>query len=96
MKRLVVAFSLLALAAPLSAQWLGVPTPGIPRTADGKPNLAAPTPRAADGHTDLTGLWRPRGFMTGDVRDATKVQPWMQALMEKRAHDLFKDNPGFQ
>ena len=32
-----------------SAQWLDYPTPGIPRTPEGKPNLAAPVPKAADG-----------------------------------------------
>jgi hypothetical protein len=45
------------LAIPLSAQWLNYPTPGIPRTADGKPNLSAPAPRAADGKPDLSGVW---------------------------------------
>ena len=34
------------------------PTPGIPRTRDGKPNLAAPTPRASNGKPDLSGLWQ--------------------------------------
>src|SRR5258707_15326601 len=42
---------------PLNAQWLHLPTPGIPRTADGKPNLTAPTPRTAEGKPDLSGLW---------------------------------------
>jgi hypothetical protein len=45
------------LSVPLSAQWLNHPTPGIPRTADGKPNLAAPAPRTADGKPDLSGVW---------------------------------------
>ncbi len=45
------------LAAPLEAQWLDRRTPGIPRTADGKPNLKAPAPRTADGKPDLGGLW---------------------------------------
>ena len=47
----------LALAtAALQAQWVGRPTPGIPRTADGKPNLTAPAPpKLADGHPDLSG-----------------------------------------
>jgi hypothetical protein len=44
-------------AVPLAAQWLHYPTPGMPRTADGKPNLSAPTPRMADGKPDLSGVW---------------------------------------
>ncbi len=39
------------------AQWLDYPTPGVPRTADGKPNLSAPAPRTADGKPDFTGMW---------------------------------------
>jgi hypothetical protein len=39
-------------------QWLNYPTPGTPRTADGKPNLSAKAPRAADGKPDLSGVWR--------------------------------------
>jgi hypothetical protein len=52
---------LIALAmtpALLQAQWLNHPTPGIPRTSDGKPNLSAPTPRATDGRPNLSGLWQ--------------------------------------
>lgn len=41
----------------LFAQWLDYPTPGVPRTADGKPNLSAPSPRTADGKPDLSGMW---------------------------------------
>ena len=44
-------------ALPMTGQWLNYPTPGIPRTADGKPNLTAPAPRTADGKPDLTGVW---------------------------------------
>jgi len=52
-----------AVAAALSwsatgrAQWLKYPTPGVPRTANGKPNLSAPTPRNADGKPDFSGIW---------------------------------------
>ena len=34
-----------------------LPAAGIPRTKDGKPNLAAPLPRAANGKPDLSGVW---------------------------------------
>jgi len=45
------------LAVPLAAQWLHYPTPGIPRTADGKPNLSGPAPRTAEGKPDFSGVW---------------------------------------
>src|SRR6476661_9775515 len=47
----------LSTLVPLSAQWLSYPTPGIPRTPDGKPNLSAPAPKTADGKPDLSGIW---------------------------------------
>jgi hypothetical protein len=49
---------LLAAGCGAHAQWLNYPTPGTPRTRDGKPNLTAPAPRAANGKADLSGVWQ--------------------------------------
>ncbi len=56
--KLVVLTALAVSPAFLPAQWINHPTPGIPRTSTGKPNLFAPTPRAANGKPDLSGLWQ--------------------------------------
>jgi hypothetical protein len=52
----LIAVILTLTAAPAVAQWLNYPTPGIPRTPDGKPNLSAPAPRAPNGKPDLSGV----------------------------------------
>ena len=61
MRRLRIALLRVVLPAfvlcPLSAQWIRYPTAGVPRTPDGKPNLAAACPRTPDGKPDLSGLW---------------------------------------
>ena len=48
-----------AMSVPtvVAGQWLRYPTDGVPRTADGKPDLKAPAPRLPDGKPDLSGLW---------------------------------------
>src|SRR5262245_2365410 len=94
MKIMATAVVVCVLTTSLAAQWLTLPTPGIPRTADGKPNLAAPVPRGIDGHLDLTGLWNTRDLRS-DLFDPAKVQPWAQALVRQRAEDFYKDNPGY-
>ena len=85
-------------ATPAVTQWLNLPTPGIPRTADGKPNLTAPMPRMPDGKPDLSGLWKPdltpyRFDVIQDVKDEGIFRPDAEALFLKRAVNLRHDNP---
>jgi len=64
MKTVIRAAGLAAIVAaaysPLSAQWPAFPTPAVPKTADGKPNLDGPAPRTADGKPDFSGIWENR------------------------------------
>jgi hypothetical protein len=54
---LVVLVATISAAAPRAfAQWPLYPS-GVPKTADGKPDLTAPTPRTADGKPDFSGVW---------------------------------------
>ncbi len=65
---------LLAAAASLAyPQWINYPTPGIPRTADGKPNLKAPTRRMADGKPNLQGIWTTNSDYFKDL--ANDIEP---------------------
>jgi hypothetical protein len=54
-----LSLSMLLCAAPASAQWMKHPDPVVPRTRDGKVNLAARAPKARDGKVDLSGTWQP-------------------------------------
>jgi hypothetical protein len=69
LKRAAVSVVLAVVATPAAGQWVNQPTKGLPRTADGKPDLSAPTPRSLDGRPDLSGIWRsepdPKGTAGG-------------------------------
>jgi hypothetical protein len=91
MNRMVPIFTVL-MTVPVAAQWLNQPTPGIPRTTDGKPNLSAPAPRTSDGQPDLSGLWNrisPKYSrnVAADLKPG-EVLPWADALVQQRIEDL--------
>ena len=90
MKTTVMAMLLSAVSWPVAAQWLDHPTAGIPRTADGKPNLAAPAPRTPDGKPDLSGLW------TRTSRTTTSFMPVdaasVNAVVRERAENFAKES----
>jgi hypothetical protein len=97
MKRAITTLVLvLTSASPLAAQWLHYPTPGLPRTADGKPDLAAPAPRTHDGKPDLSGLWRLNGLgysfnIFGN--QTVEMLPWAQAVYTRRALSYARESP---
>ena len=98
LRAIPIAIFLVALPAP--AQWLKMPSPGIPRTADGKPNLTAPAPKTADGKPDLSGIWRqPNGVkytinLAADLKPGDVVMtPWAAELYKQRQDNLSKDDP---
>src|ERR1700675_3704514 len=81
----------------LTAQWPNRPTPGLPRTADGKPNLSAPAARTADGKPDLSGLWRIHtSYLLNAAPDLkpADIQPWAAALYKQSAENYRNDTDG--
>jgi len=86
------------LTAPCFAQWPKTPTKGLPRLADGKPDLNAPAPKTPDGKPDISGLWQPAPLYIGDIAHDIKpadfpFQPWAEELYKKRRETQSKDDP---
>ena len=103
MKRRHILFASIAgclfTVASTYAQWPDVKTPGIPRLADGKPNLSAPPLRTAEGHPDLSGVWD-IGNMTyfHDLASGLKpgeaqLTPWAAAIQKQRRDRNHVDDP---
>jgi len=91
-----LALILAVTPARTSAQWLNHPTPGAPRTKDGKPDLTARAPRARDGKPDLSGQWhrssdRYYNNIAADLK-AGDVQPWAESLYQQRRLGFGKDS----
>ena len=93
--------AVLVLAISASAQWINYPTPGIPRTPDGKPSLSAPAPRTEDGKPDLSGLWQPESGGTDkqftdiarEIKEGLPFQPWAADIVKARRAAENKDDP---
>src|SRR5215510_16403137 len=81
----------LSVTTPLFAQpwWSKVPAANLPRTPDGKVNLAAPAPRLPDGKPDFSGVWNPPlGYirdLANGVKEPVPFQAWAKAEYDVRA-----------
>jgi hypothetical protein len=95
-KRVVV---FLACAVAASAQWTNYPAAGMPRTPDGKPNMAGAAPKTADGKPDLSGVWMAEDQkyffnLAADLSpDQVGLRPETEALMKLRSDRLHGDDP---
>jgi len=89
----------LLLAAAMSAQWLNYPSAGIPRTKDGKPNLAAPAPKTSDGKPDLSGVWMADGqtyffdLAAGLKPEDVVMLPAAKALQQQHVDNEHGEDP---
>ena len=93
-----LATMLCVISVSLAAQWPNRPTPGIPRTPDGKPDLSAAAPRTADGKPDLSGVWAVRNgnsffHITGDLKPE-EIRSWAAAIYQQREDDFRRDTDG--
>jgi hypothetical protein len=98
----------LIAANVLCAQWARYPTAGVPRTPDGKLDVAAKAPRAGDGKVDLSGVWQAEVSVRGtdgellpphfiDVsignKDGVQMQSWAADLFRERQARFDVDDP---
>ncbi len=94
-----ISIGVMVAMATLSAQWLKTPTPGIPRTDEGKPDLSAAAPTAADGHPDLSGVWMPnfrpiQDLAVGVEGGQVPYQSWAAQLVKDRENGAHgKEDP---
>lgn len=85
-----MAVVVLGTCVAAQAQWLNSPTPGAPRTADGKVDMKGAVPKY-NGKPDLSGLWQ----APGDARAPGGLFGIGESLNSKYFRDILADfKPG--
>ena len=67
MDRTTIVAALWLLPVSLCAQWLNIRTPGIPRSADGEPDLTAATPEHPMASRIYPGCGGPKQILTAST-----------------------------
>ena len=101
MRTLITLAILFSGALAASAQWDPYPWKRVPRTADGKVDLNAPTQRTSYGKPDLSGFWMPEPqtkyllSLAADMKDQDiPLTPWGRDIYNARIANNGKDHPG--
>ena len=103
----ILAITILLGSIAAEGQWLNHPTPGIPRTVDGQPDLNASAPRTAEGKPDLSGVWAYECYVgsgcfaaghfgnigRGVPPELIVMTPWAEAIQRQRQSRKAVDDP---
>lgn len=101
MQRFIYLLALVLLGSiTAGAQWIDHPSPGTPRTPDGKANLSAPVPRTSEGKPDLGGIWSaesdreptdpplPRRNIAAGIQGGAPLTGWARTIRDERRNAL--------
>jgi hypothetical protein len=100
---ILLATSAIMLTGAVSAraQWEPYPWKRVPRTADGKIDMNAPTQRTSYGKPDLSGFWMPEPqvkfllSLAADMKpEDVPLTPWGRDVYNARIANNGKDHPG--
>ncbi len=92
MRKLIAFIVAATMMSPLYAQWFDWTFPLVPRTDDGKPDMAASVPRTPDERVDLSGLWVPVNA-SGSLYDTSGLRGWAQDAMAEAKQNFYRNDP---
>ena len=110
-----VLIAVIVASSSLVAQWDVRMPPGVPRNAKGEPDLNGPVPKTPDGKPDLAGVWQGMGALGGaqgapaeppagppvaafrdvaqNIKEGLPLKPEGAAVLKERRDGNSKDNP---